>query len=85
MYNGVGVVKLMGRYSGFIAMQASLINNDVDFCLIPELPFELNGEKGVYEQVVKRVKENGNCLLVVAEGAEDGLINEKEKLTNKEN
>lgn len=49
VYNGVGVVKLMGRYSGFIAMQASLINNDVDFCLIPELPFELNGEKGVYE------------------------------------
>ncbi len=45
--NGVGLVKLMGRYSGFIAMMASLTNNDVDFCLIPELPFELGGDKGV--------------------------------------
>ena len=41
--NGVGLVKLMGRYSGFIAMQASLANNSVDFCLVPELPFELGG------------------------------------------
>lgn len=41
--NGVGLVKLMGRYSGFIAMQASLANNSVDFCLVPELPFELMG------------------------------------------
>lgn len=55
--NGVGLVKLMGRYSGFIAMQASLANNSVDFCLVPELPFELNGEQGLYNQVIKRVKE----------------------------
>ena len=47
--NGVGLVKLMGRYSGFIAMQASLANTSVDFCLIPELPFELGGEQGLYE------------------------------------
>lgn len=55
--NGVGLVKLMGRYSGFIAMCASLSNNSVDFCLIPELPFELTGPNGLYEQVIKRVKE----------------------------
>jgi len=47
--NGVGLVKLMGRYSGFIAMQGSLANNSVDFCLVPELPFELMGENGLYE------------------------------------
>ena len=40
-YNGIGVVKLMGRYAGFIAHSASLANNDVDFCIIPELPYEL--------------------------------------------
>ena len=51
--NGVGLVKLMGRYSGFIAMQASLANNSVDFCLIPELPFELGGEQGLFNQVFK--------------------------------
>lgn len=73
--NGVGLVKLMGRYSGFIAMQGSLANNSVDFCLVPELPFELMGANGLYEQVLKRVKEQGHCLIVVAEGAEEGLIN----------
>jgi 6-phosphofructokinase 1 len=46
--NGVGLVKLMGRYSGFIARNASLANANVDFCLVPELPFELNGPKGLY-------------------------------------
>ena len=47
--NGIGIVKLMGRYAGFIAHSASLANNEVDFCLIPELPYELGGERGVYE------------------------------------
>ena len=79
--NGVGLVKLMGRYSGFIAMQASLANNSVDFCLVPELPFELHGDQGLYNQVVSRVKEQGHCLIVVAEGAEEGLVNPNEKIT----
>ena len=50
--NGVGLVKLMGRYSGFIAREASIASGDVDFCIIPELPFELQGKKGLYEAVV---------------------------------
>ena len=79
--NGVGLVKLMGRYSGFIAQFASLANNAVDFCLIPELPFELGGPKGLYEQIIKRVKEQGHCLIVVAEGAEEGLINPNEHIS----
>ena len=36
--NGVGIVKLMGRHSGFIACYAALSNNDADFVLIPEVP-----------------------------------------------
>lgn len=55
--NGVGLVKLMGRYSGFIARNACLAQGNVDICLIPELPFELNGPKGLYEQIVARVRE----------------------------
>jgi 6-phosphofructokinase 1 len=39
--NGVGLVKLMGRYSGFISRNAALANGNVDICLVPELPFEL--------------------------------------------
>ena len=41
--NGIGVVKLMGRQSGFIAMNASLANGDVDVCLIPEVDFAMVG------------------------------------------
>lgn len=49
--NGVGLIKLMGRQSGYIAMMASLAHASVDFCLIPENPFELGGPNGLYEQV----------------------------------
>lgn len=82
--NGVGLVKLMGRYSGFIARNASIANGNVDFCLIPELPFELHGPKGFYEQVIKRIKTQRFCVIVVAEGSEEGLINPEEKITKVE-
>ena len=82
--NGVGLVKLMGRYSGFIARNASLANGNVDICLVPEMPFELHGPKGLYEQIIARVKQQKYCLIVVAEGAEEGLINEDECITKVE-
>jgi len=71
----------MGRYSGFIARDASFANGNVDITIIPELPFELNGPRGLYESIVRKLKEQGHCLVVVAEGAEEGLINQKEKIT----
>ncbi|ONK69784.1 uncharacterized protein A4U43_C05F26680 [Asparagus officinalis] len=74
--NGIGVVKLMGRYSGFIAMYATLASRDVDCCLIPESPFYLEGKGGLYEYIEKRLKENGHMVLVVAEGAGQELIAE---------
>jgi 6-phosphofructokinase 1 len=55
--NGVGLIKLMGRYSGFIARNAALANGNVDICLVPELSFELGGQRGLYESIIKRVKE----------------------------
>jgi 6-phosphofructokinase 1 len=82
--NGVGLVKLMGRYSGFISRNACLANGNVDICLVPELPFELQGPKGLYESVVARVKSKGYCVVVVAEGAEEGLINPNEHITKVE-
>ncbi|KAJ6799760.1 ATP-dependent 6-phosphofructokinase 6-like isoform X1 [Iris pallida] len=74
--NGIGVVKLMGRYSGFIAMYATLASRDVDCCLIPESPFYLEGKGGLLEFVQKRLKENGHMVIVVAEGAGQDLIAE---------
>ncbi|MQL72385.1 hypothetical protein Taro_004695 [Colocasia esculenta] len=75
--NGIGVVKLMGRNSGFIAMYATLASRDVDCCLIPESPFYLEGPGGLFEFIEKRLKENGHAVLVVAEGAGQEFIAEQ--------
>ncbi|TKW16660.1 hypothetical protein SEVIR_5G313700v4 [Setaria viridis] len=72
--NGIGLVKLMGRYSGFIAMYATLASRDVDCCLIPESPFYLEGEGGLFEYIDRRLKENNHMVIVVAEGAGQDLI-----------
>ncbi|MCO5564093.1 hypothetical protein L7F22_017749 [Adiantum nelumboides] len=74
--NGIGLVKLMGRYSGYIAMYATLASRDVDLCLIPEVPFYLEGEGGLYEFVEKRLQESGHMVIVVAEGAGQELMEE---------
>ncbi len=71
---GVGIVKLMGRYCGYIAVASSLASRDVNICLIPEVHFQLEGHDGVYEAVVERCKIKGHCVIVIAEGAEDGLL-----------
>ncbi|XP_022897562.1 ATP-dependent 6-phosphofructokinase 6-like [Olea europaea var. sylvestris] len=74
--NGIGLVKLMGRYSGFIAMYATLASRDVDCCLIPESPFYLEGPGGLFEYIEKRLKENGHMVIVIAEGAGQELLSE---------
>ncbi|XXG57307.1 hypothetical protein AAC387_Pa03g4493 [Persea americana] len=82
--NGVGVVKLMGRYSGFIAMYATLASRDVDCCLIPESPFYLEGKGGLFEYIEKRLKENGHMVLVLAEGAGQELMAESMRAVSHE-
>ncbi|XP_027084474.1 ATP-dependent 6-phosphofructokinase 6-like isoform X2 [Coffea arabica] len=74
--NGIGVVKLMGRYCGFIAQYATLASRDVDCCLIPESPFYLEGKGGLFEFVEKCLKENGHMVIVIAEGAGQELLAE---------
>jgi len=71
--NGVGLVKLMGRQSGFIAAYATLANSEVNFCLVPEVPFTLAGFlRGLEERLAKK----GHALVVVAEGAGQELMEE---------
>lgn len=67
--NCVGLVKVMGRHSGFIAANATLANRDVNFCLIPEVDFDLEGERGLLNQLRKRLAKRGHAVIVVAEGA----------------
>jgi 6-phosphofructokinase 1 len=69
--NGVGLVKLMGRHSGFIAAYATLANSDVNFCLIPEVPFTL---EGFLKALRKRLESRGHAVIVVGEGAGQDLM-----------
>ncbi|XP_073044024.1 ATP-dependent 6-phosphofructokinase 3-like [Primulina eburnea] len=80
--NGIGFVKLMGRYCGFIAMYATLASRDVDCCLIPESPFFLEGAGGLFEYIEKRLKEQGHMVIVMAEGAGQELLSEEFRTAN---
>ncbi|KAK4439495.1 ATP-dependent 6-phosphofructokinase [Sesamum alatum] len=72
--NGIGLVKLMGRSTGHIALHATLSSRDVDCCLIPENDFYLEGKGGLFEFLDKRLKDNGHAVVVVAEGAGQDVI-----------
>jgi 6-phosphofructokinase 1 len=67
--NGIGLIKLMGRHSGFIAATAALAQQDVNFVLIPEVDFDLEGDKGFLASLEARLKSRGHAVVVVAEGA----------------
>ena len=76
--NGIGIVKLMGRDSGFITATASLANSVVDFCLIPETPFQFDGPDGINQAIQTRLAQNNHAVIVVAEGAGQDLFTNKE-------
>lgn len=69
--NGIGLVKLMGRESGFIAAYTVLADNDVNFCLVPEAPFSLPGFLRALEE---RIGRRGHAVIVAAEGAGQELL-----------
>ena len=69
--NGIGLIKLMGRNSGFIAMHATLSARRVDACLIPEMKFTVQ-DLCVYAK--QCIENDGCCIIVVAEGAGQHLV-----------
>jgi 6-phosphofructokinase 1 len=69
--NGIGLVKLMGRDSGFIAAYSALVNNEVNFCLVPEVPFTL---EGLLSALGQRLDRRNHAVIVVAEGAGQDLM-----------
>ena len=72
--NGIGLVKLMGRDSGFIAAHATLAMKEVNFVLIPEIPFALHGPGGLLPELAKRLESRKHAVIVVAEGAGQHLL-----------
>jgi 6-phosphofructokinase 1 len=72
--NGIGLVKLMGRESGFIATHTAIASHEVNFVLIPEVPFELDGPKGLLHYLEERLRKRHHAVIVVAEGAGQDLL-----------
>ncbi len=75
--NGVGLVKLMGRDAGFIAAGATLASQEVNFCLVPEIAFPLNGPNGFLPALKDRVLKSQHAVIAVAEGAGQHLFKEQ--------
>ena len=71
---GIGLVKLMGRHSGFIACAAAIASGEVNAVLIPEVPFALDGDHGFLEVIRQRVVSRGHAVVIVAEGAGQELL-----------
>jgi len=76
--NGISLVKLMGRHAGFIAAGATVASQDVNFTLVPEVPFKLEGPNGFLAALEGRMRERAHALVVVAEGAGQDLLQKTE-------
>lgn len=76
VHNGIGLVKLMGRGAGFIAAQATLALQEVNFLLVPEQSFTLEGEGGLLNGLEKRLRLRDHALIVCAEGAGQDLMDD---------
>ena len=80
--NGIGLVKVMGRHSGFIACYAALAKSDANYVLIPEVSFQLDGPQGLLSNLQDRILRRGHAVIVVAEGAGQSLLAEAPKSTD---
>ncbi|MCD4831478.1 MAG: ATP-dependent 6-phosphofructokinase [Anaerohalosphaeraceae bacterium] len=69
--NGIGLIKLMGRDSGFIAAHAAIASGDANFVLIPEVPFTL---EGFLKALERRLQNKSHVVVVTAEGAGQELV-----------
>lgn len=77
LYNGVGLVKIMGRNCGLLTATAAASIHDLDFVLIPEVPLTLSGEKGFLKHLRAKIKKKGYCTIALAEGAGQTLFSDE--------
>ncbi|MBN2651208.1 MAG: ATP-dependent 6-phosphofructokinase [Spirochaetales bacterium] len=82
VHNGIGLVKVMGRESGFIASHTAIAVHEANFVLIPEVKFDIHGENGLLEHLKARLKRRQHAVIIVAEGAGQGYLEAKNKETD---
>jgi 6-phosphofructokinase 1 len=76
--NGIALVKLMGRNAGFLTAEATVASQDVNFTLIPEVPFRLEGERGFLAALEKRMAQRAHAVIALAEGSGQELLGNTE-------
>jgi len=76
--NGIGLVKLMGRHAGFIAANACLALREVNYVLIPEADFDLDGNGGLLTCLEARLRDRAHAVILVAEGAGQKYFKEED-------
>ena len=82
-YNGIGLVKVMGRDSGFIAAYATLANSHINYCLVPEAPIILEGGPDAFlNNLEVRLRRKHHAVIIVAEGAGQDLFSKTEQRTD---
>ena len=81
-YNGVGLVRVMGRDSGFIAAYATLANSYINYCLVPERSFTLEGDgpDALLPHLAERMERKHHAVMIVAEGAGQNLFRDLPEL-----
>jgi 6-phosphofructokinase 1 len=72
--NGIALVKLMGRHAGFLTAEATMASQDVNFTLVPEVPFALEGPCGFLTALERRILSRGHAVIAVAEGVGQELL-----------
>jgi 6-phosphofructokinase 1 len=72
--NGIALVKLMGRHAGFLTAEATVASQEVNFTLIPEVPFQLEGQGGLLAALEQRIVNRGHAVIAVAEGSGQELV-----------
>jgi len=75
--NGIGLIKLMGRHSGFLAATAALAQQDANFVLIPEVDIFLYGKTGFFQAIENRIKQRKHAVIIVAEGAGQNFFDDQ--------
>ncbi len=76
---GIGLVKIMGRHAGYIAANATVASGHANICLVPEVPFGLEGEGGLLDVLEKRVRARRHAVIVAAEGAGQYFFDHREQ------
>lgn len=69
----LGIIKTMGRKTGFLAVNACIAARNAQVCLVPEFLFDLQGSKGLLHYIEERINVHKSSVIVLSEGCNDSI------------